>query len=112
MPTLPSATLSLFSTSRFQCSRRLLWLGIDVTLFSPKLLHIILHYRALLFSCLEFECQVPSPNVDPNLSSSNINSCTNITEKCSPENEWHFTIILHIKDHEICEEMRTLDIHQ
>jgi hypothetical protein len=73
------------------------------------------HYPALcvmLFFCLRFEHQVLLPDAESDLSDSNINPCLDIIEEWSPKNKQNPTIIFHIKDQEICEDVRTLDIHQ
>ena len=69
---------------------------------------ILMNQEQFLFLVLEPEFHVLSHDDEADLSSSNINNCSSVSQKWSPNNERYPQISFHIENYEICNDESVL----
>jgi len=72
---------------------------------------ILMNQEQFLLFVLELEFHVLSHDEEADLSSSNINDCSGVSQKWSPKNERYPQISFHIENHKIRDDESIIDLY-
>ena len=81
-------------------------------IIQPFFLVILMNQEQFLRFVLEHKFHVLSHDEEADLSSSNINDCSSVSQKWSHKNERYPQIFFHIEDHKIRDDESILDLHK